>query len=60
MASSSQIEIKPRADGFGAEISGVDLGQPIEPEVLGVLRSAFTEHRVLSVPRQRLDPAEGV
>jgi taurine dioxygenase len=57
MSSSSQIEIKPRAYGFGAEISGVDLDQPIEPEVLGVLRSAFTEHRVLSVPRQRFDPA---
>lgn len=42
---------------FGAEISGIDLSQPVSADASRMLRDAFDAHAVLLFRNQRLDPA---
>src|SRR5690242_1186514 len=42
---------------FGAEIAGVDLGEPITPAVNTAIQSAFLEHAVLVIRDQKIDRA---
>jgi len=48
---------KPRADGFGAEIAGIDLSRPVPPETLRLLRDAFDTHALVLFRDQHLDPS---
>jgi taurine dioxygenase len=46
--------VKANADGFGAEITGVDLSGPLPAPVLKTLKAAFAAHSVIWFPGQPL------
>ncbi|WP_293679190.1 TauD/TfdA family dioxygenase [uncultured Phenylobacterium sp.] len=48
------ITVKPRAHGFGAEVTGADLSRPLDAATLGEVRTAWARHAVLSFPNQPL------
>lgn len=51
------LEIKKLGDVIGAEIGGLDLSQPIAPQVFAQIRAAWLEHLVLRWRNQTLtDP----
>jgi taurine dioxygenase len=49
-----KIKLAPNADGFGAEVTGLDLSRPLSPTELGQVKAAFAEHVVLWFPNQPL------
>ncbi|MCG8544385.1 MAG: TauD/TfdA family dioxygenase [Alphaproteobacteria bacterium] len=51
-----KIEVKPIAGALGAEIEGVDLGQPLDDETFGEIRQAFLDHQVIFLRDQNLTP----
>lgn len=52
------IKVKPVTGAIGAEISGVDLSQPLCENTIAALRGAFLEHLVIFFRNQQLTPAE--
>ena len=48
------VEIVPLSPTMGAEIRGVDLARPVEPEVAAALRAAWTDHVLLVFRGQTL------
>ncbi len=52
------LQVSPIAGALGAEVKGVDLAQPLAPEIVGEIRQALLEHLVIFFPRQRLGPPE--
>jgi taurine dioxygenase len=52
------IEVAPIAGALGAEISGVDLSQPLPDEVLAEIRRAWLDYLVIFFRGQKLDPAQ--
>ena len=56
----SPLQIEPVAGACGAEISGLDLSQPLEDDAVAVIRDAFIEHHVVFFRGQDLDPAAQV
>ena len=48
------IKVTPQPTGFGAEITGVDLSQPLEPAVLAEVKAAWARHGVVVFPDQPL------
>lgn len=48
------IAITPSGQACGAEVRGVDLSQPLDPETVASIRSAWLDHHVLSFPDQQL------
>lgn len=50
------IEISPVAGALGAEISGVDLSQPLDAETVAAIRQALLDHLVIFFRDQQLDP----
>lgn len=54
------MQITPLSDALGAEVTGLDLAQPIDDETRRQLEDAFTEHLVLVVRDQKLTPGEFV
>ena len=38
----------------GAEVRGIDLSRPLEPDQVAAIREAWLEHLVLSFPGQQL------
>jgi taurine dioxygenase len=54
------FEITPITGFFGAEISGVDLRNPLGDDVVSKLSDALGEHKVLVFRDQELGPAEQV
>jgi taurine dioxygenase len=48
------IAVRPQAEGFGAEVTGLDLAAPLAPAVLGEVRRAWTRHSVVCFPDQKL------
>ena len=51
--------VRPTAPACGAEIDGLDLGDPT-PEAIEVVRDALAEHGVVFLRDQRLDPVQQV
>ncbi len=47
------IEVQPLTGVLGAEIFGVDLRQPLAPEVWAEIRDAFADHQVILFPNQQ-------
>jgi taurine dioxygenase len=47
--------VRANADGFGAEITGVDISLPLPPPVLEAVKAAFAAHSVISFPDQPLN-----
>ena len=54
------IAATPVAGALGAEISGVDLAQPLADEALAEIRQAFAQYLVLFFRGQRLTPERQV
>jgi taurine dioxygenase len=52
------IEVRPVAGSLGAEVSGVDLADPLGNAAAAEIRRAFTEHLVLFFRGQRLTPEQ--
>lgn len=50
-----QLDVRPLAGALGAEVFGVDLGQPLDADLIGAIRRAWLEHLVLFFRDQRLD-----
>lgn len=46
--------VKPRVNGFGAEITGVDISKPLPPQDLATVHKAWAKHSVLYFPDQPL------
>ncbi|MBI1397169.1 MAG: taurine dioxygenase [Betaproteobacteria bacterium] len=52
------LTISRIAGALGAEIGGVDLSAPPDPDVAGALRAALLEHQVIFLRDQPLTPAQ--
>jgi len=52
------IEVSPIAGALGAEISGVDLTQPLGNETFSEIHQAFLEHLVVFFRDQKLSPSQ--
>ena len=50
--------MRPASGALGAEISGLDLSQPLDDDLFAGIRQAFHDHLVLCFRDQRLGPAE--
>jgi taurine dioxygenase len=48
------LTITPSGQSCGARITGVDLTQPLAPETIADIRTAWLEHHVLSFPDQKM------
>ena len=51
----ASIAVKPSGQACGAEVTGVDLSQPLDAETLAEVKHAWLEHHVLAFPNQTLD-----
>ena len=51
-----RIEVRPIAGALGAEITGVDVAQPLGAEVIAEIRRAFLDHLVVFLRNQALTP----
>ena len=47
MAAYAHIQVEPVAGALGAEVAGIDLRKPLDPEVIAEIRRAWLEHQVL-------------
>ncbi|MCW2885797.1 MAG: Taurine dioxygenase [Streptosporangiaceae bacterium] len=54
----TQLEIRPLVASFGAEITGVDISQPLSPETIAAIRRAWLDYQVVFFPEQHLGPDE--
>jgi taurine dioxygenase len=54
-AGSKDVTIAKLSSNTGAEVTGVDLTRPLQPEMRERLTRAFVEHSVLVIRDQRLD-----
>jgi taurine dioxygenase len=55
VAGANGLEVTPNADGFGAEITALDLSRPLPADVLDAVKAAFVRHGVVWFPDQPLD-----
>ncbi len=49
-----RLSIRPVGVYLGAEITGIDLGQPLDDATVGALKQAHAEHGVLVFPNQKI------
>ena len=54
------LELRPLSPGFGIEVSGVDLSQPLSESAFAELACAFYDHQVLALRTQDITPAQFV
>ena len=52
------MQVVPQSGALGAEIRGVDLSRPVDPEVAAAVREAFLEHQVIFFADQDLAPGQ--
>ena len=52
------ITVTPAAGALGAEISGIDLSQPLGDSTFNEIHRAFTDHMVLMFRDQTLTPEQ--
>jgi taurine dioxygenase len=50
--------ITPLSEHTGAEVRGLDLTKPVDPETRAALNRAFAQHHVLVVRDQKYEPAD--
>jgi taurine dioxygenase len=58
--STSQLTVRRVAGHIGAEISGVDLAQPLDAETVAAIRSALLAHKVVFFRDQQLGHGEQI
>jgi len=54
------LDFKPLSPGFGAEVHGIDLSQPLPDARFRELERVFYDHQVLTLRAQQLTPAQFV
>lgn len=54
LAEPRSIAVTPQPTGFGAEITGLDLSKPLNPESLAQVKAAWAAHSVVAFPGQPL------
>jgi taurine dioxygenase len=54
-AAATAMQVRPLAANFAAEITGIDLREPIAPALAAALRAAIERHGVIVVRDQHLD-----
>jgi hypothetical protein len=54
------IEIMPTGVALGAEISGVDLAQPLDDATFAAIERAYNDHGVIFFRDQRITPPQQV
>ena len=54
------LDIRPITTTIGAEITGVDISQPLAPEVILEIREAWLKHQVVFFPRQSIGPDDQI
>jgi alpha-ketoglutarate-dependent taurine dioxygenase len=47
------FSVKPLSSHTGAEVCGIDLGQPVEEAIRAALNHAFADHAVLVISRPK-------
>ena len=52
----AHIDVQPVAGALGAEIHGVDLGQPMDDETFGEIHDAYLQHQVIFFRDQHMTP----
>jgi alpha-ketoglutarate-dependent taurine dioxygenase len=52
------LKVTPLSDAFGAEITGIDVSQPLDDETFGAIRDALHEYQVIAIRDQKLTPEE--
>jgi taurine dioxygenase len=52
------VQVRPIAGALGAEVRGVDVGRPLERDVVEEIRQAFLDHLVIFLRDQQLAPPE--
>ncbi len=57
---SAGITVTPVAGHIGADISGVDIAEPLAPEQVDAIRDALHRHKVIFFRGQRLDHASQI
>ena len=55
MQNTAPIAVRKLHPLFGAEVSGIDITQPLSPREFGPIRAAFEEHSVLLFRDQQMD-----
>lgn len=53
-ARKTSIHVRPNENGFGAEITGLDISRPLPPETLAEVKQAWADHAVVWFPDQPL------
>ena len=53
-----QLDIAPLSGTIGAEIRGIDLHQPLDPDTLAAVRQALLDYKVIFFPGQHLSASE--
>ena len=54
------LTITPKDAAHGAEVTGVDLGEPVNGETAAEIKAALCRHGVLTIPDQELSPGAQV
>jgi len=54
------VEIVPQDAVIGAEVRGVDLSKPLDPETFARIEAAYDRHTVLIFRNQKLTPAQHI
>jgi taurine dioxygenase len=49
------VKVRPTGAALGADIEGVDLGQPLSPTTVAAIKNAWSDHLVLRFRGQHLD-----
>ena len=57
-ATSVQLDVAPLSGTIGAEIRGIDLHRPLDPDTLAAVRQALLDYKVIFFPGQHLTPEE--
>ncbi len=52
------LEVRPSGAPLGATVTGVDLTEPLSPELAGEIRAGWLEHHVLAFPDQPMTIAD--
>src|ERR1700749_3215464 len=58
MMSYRTFDVRRIAGALGAEVSGVDLGEPLDDAVIAEIRQALLDHQVIFFRDQHLTPGQ--
>ncbi|HEV8297308.1 MAG TPA: TauD/TfdA family dioxygenase, partial [Acidimicrobiales bacterium] len=60
ISSSTRLHVRPVAGHIGAEIAGVDLSQPLDPDTVADIRAALVRWKVVFFREQHITPDQHI